>query len=202
MGDGGTYLDFNAARPPGAFGHEQQLRPGLGPRLNVSKLYNQDHRKVLVSPVAPGPSFSAGPLHGHGTRNCSRASLLLGRSDWLRVHWTCRPSSFLVLALTAFCFASAAVAAANGREVAEDMSNFKASSSSPCPSCPGPSSRRTSCLSPFRSMSWSIRSTHATSFLPALAHGSVPRCSFSPHSCGPTRRSSLFLAGRMMNGRL
>jgi len=108
MGDGGTYLDFIL---PGLLALSA-MNNSFGPvstSVNVSKLYTKTIEEVLVSPVGPWSIVLGRALTGT-VRGLFSAFLLMVVGLASGVHVDLSPFFIVVLALTAFCFASAAVA--------------------------------------------------------------------------------------------
>ncbi|HWR72324.1 MAG TPA: ABC transporter permease, partial [Nitrospirota bacterium] len=120
--NGGTYLEFVL---PGILALSA-MNNSFGPvstSLNISKLYTKTIEEVLVSPVGPW-SIALGRALTGLVRGMFSALMLLLIGAASGVHLNLTPFFFVVLALTAFCFASMGVAAAMIAHSHEDMANF------------------------------------------------------------------------------
>jgi ABC-type polysaccharide/polyol phosphate export permease len=120
--NGGTYLEFVL---PGILALSA-MNNSFGPvstSLNISKLYTKTIEEVLVSPVGPW-SIALGRALTGLVRGLFSALMLLLVGAASGVHLNLSPFFFVVLALTAFCFASMGVAAAMIAHSHEDMANF------------------------------------------------------------------------------
>jgi ABC-2 type transport system permease protein len=120
--NGGTYLEFVL---PGILALSA-MNNSFGPvstSLNISKLYTKTIEEVLVSPVGPW-SIALGRALTGLVRGMFSALMLLLVGAASGVHLNLTPFFFMVLALTAFCFASMGVAAAMIAHSHEDMANF------------------------------------------------------------------------------
>jgi ABC-type multidrug transport system permease subunit len=120
--NGGTYLEFVL---PGILALSA-MNNSFGPvstSLNISKLYTKTIEEVLVSPVGPW-SIALGRALTGLVRGMFSALMLLLVGAASGVHLNLTPFFFVVLALTAFCFASMGVAAAMIANSHEDMANF------------------------------------------------------------------------------
>jgi ABC-2 type transport system permease protein len=166
---GGTYLDFVL---PGLLALSA-MNNSFGPvstSVNVSRLYTKTIEEVLVSPVGPW-SIALGRALTGTVRGVFSASLLLivGLVSGVRVDLS--PFFFFVLALTAFCFSSAAVAAAMVAKSHEDMSNFNSFVIIPMSFLAGTFFSPDKLPEPFQSMVLVYPLTHASMLLRALSAG-------------------------------
>jgi ABC-2 type transport system permease protein len=169
---GGTYLDFMM---PGLLALSA-MNNSFGPvstSVNVSKLYTKTIEEVLVSPVGPW-SIALGRALTGTVRGLFSASLLLIVGLVSGVHVDLSPFFFLVLALTAFCFSSAAVAAAMVAKSHEDMSNFNSFVIIPMSFLSGTFFSPDKLPEPFQSMILVYPLTHASLILRTLSAGRVP----------------------------
>jgi ABC-2 type transport system permease protein len=169
---GGTYLEFVL---PGILALSA-MNNSFGPvstSVNVSKLYTKTIEEVLVSPVGPW-SIALGRALTGTVRGLFSASLLLIVGLVSGVHMDLSPFFFLVLALTAFCFSSAAVAAAMVAKSHEDMSNFNSFIIIPMSFLSGTFFAPDKLPEPFQSMILVYPLTHASLVLRTLSTGSVP----------------------------
>jgi ABC-2 type transport system permease protein len=172
MSGGGTYLDFVL---PGLL-VMSAMNNAFGPvstSVNVSKLYTKTIEEVLVSPVSPWGIALGRSLTGL-VRGLFSAFLLLlvGLVSGVHMHFT--PLFVLVLALTAFCFASAAVAAAMVAKSHEDMSNFNSFVIIPMSFLAGTFFSPDKLPEPFRSAVLVYPLTHASIVLRQIAAGHEP----------------------------
>jgi ABC-type multidrug transport system permease subunit len=169
---GGTYLDFVL---PGLLALSA-MNNSFGPvstSVNVSKLYTKTIEEVLVSPVGPW-SIALGRALSGTVRGLFSAFLLLIVGLFSGVHITLSPFIVLVLGLTAFCFASAGVAAAMVAKSHEDMSNFNSFVIIPMSFLAGTFFSPDKLPEPFHSAILVYPLTHASMLLRALARGAVP----------------------------
>ncbi|MEK6742490.1 MAG: ABC transporter permease [Nitrospirota bacterium] len=172
MTGGGSYLDFVL---PGLLALSA-MNNSFGPvstSVNVSKLYTKTIEEVLVSPVGPW-SIALGRALSGTVRGLFSAFLLLIVGLLSGVHMTLSPFIVLVLGITAFCFASAGVAAAMVAKSHEDMSNFNSFVIIPMSFLAGTFFSPDKLPEPFRSMIMVYPLTHANILLRALAGGKVP----------------------------
>ena len=172
MSSGGTYLDFVL---PGLLALSA-MNNSFGPvstSVNVSKLYTKTIEEVLVSPVGPW-SIALGRALTGTVRGLFSASLLLIVGMVSGVHVDLSPFFFLVLALTAFCFSSAAVAAAMVAKSHEDMSNFNSFIIIPMSFLAGTFFSPDKLPEPFQSAILVYPLTHASLLLRTLAAGREP----------------------------
>ncbi|MDH4161515.1 MAG: ABC transporter permease [Nitrospirota bacterium] len=195
MANGGTYLDFVL---PGLL-VMSAMNNSFGPvstSVNVSKLYTKTIEEVLVSPVSHWDIALGRALMGL-VRGMFSALLLLvvGLLSGARLHLS--PGLVLVLGLTSFCFASAAVAAAMVAKSHEDMSNFNSFVIIPMSFLAGTFFTPDKLPEPFHSAVLIYPLTHASMLLRAFAAGEVPSI---PSLLILTAYAALFfyLAGRMV----
>lgn len=170
--DGGTYLEFVL---PGIVALSA-MNNSFGPvstSVNVSKLYTKSIEEVLVSPVSPWSIALGRSLTGL-VRGVFSASLLILVALVAGVRMQVSASFFAVLALTAFCFASAAVAAAMIARSHEDMANFNSFFIIPMSFLAGTFFKPEALPEPFRSAVLVYPLTHASIVLRELALGHAP----------------------------
>ena len=192
---GGTYLDFVL---PGLLALSA-MNNSFGPvstSVNVSKLYTKTIEEVLVSPVGPW-SIALGRALSGTVRGLFSAFLLLIVGLASGVHMALSPFIALVLGLTAFCFASAGVAAAIVAKSHEDMSNFNSFVIIPMSFLAGTFFLPDKLPEPFRSMIMVYPLTHANILLRAFARGSVPDA-LSVIILAAYAAFFFYLAGRML----
>jgi len=195
MGGGGTYLDFML---PGLLALSA-MNNSFGPvstSVNVSKLYTKTIEEVLVSPVGPW-SIALGRALTGTVRGLFSAVLLMivGLASGVRMDLSA--SFFLVLALTAFCFASAAVAAAMVAKSHEDMSNFNSFVIIPMSFLSGTFFSPEKLPEPFQSMVLVYPLTHASLVLRTLSTGGEPAAG-SVLILAAYSALFFYLAGRMV----
>jgi ABC-type polysaccharide/polyol phosphate export permease len=192
---GGTYLDFVL---PGLLALSA-MNNSFGPvstSVNVSKLYTKTIEEVLVSPVGPW-SIALGRALSGTVRGLFSAFLLLIVGLVSGVNMILSPFIVLVLALTAFCFASAAVAAAIVAKSHEDMSNFNSFVIIPMSFLAGTFFSPDKLPEPFRSMILVYPLTHANILLRAFVGGKVPDV-LSAIILAAYAAFFFYLAGRML----
>jgi ABC-type polysaccharide/polyol phosphate export permease len=195
MAGGGTYLDFVL---PGLI-VMSAMNNSFGPvstSVNVSKLYTKTIEEVLVSPIGPW-SVALGRSFTGLVRGMFSACLLLVIGLLSGVKVALSPFFFVVLALTSFCFASAAVAAAMVAKSHEDMSNFNSFVIVPMSFLAGTFFTPDKLPEPLESMVLVYPLTHASLMLRALGAGREP----DPASVLVLAAYAFFffyLAGRMM----
>jgi ABC-2 type transport system permease protein len=192
---GGSYLDFVL---PGLLALSA-MNNSFGPvstSVNVSKLYTKTIEEVLVSPVGPW-SIALGRALSGTVRGIFSAFLLLIVGLVSGVHMILSPYIVLVLALTAFCFASAAVAAAIVAKSHEDMSNFNSFVIIPMSFLAGTFFSPDKMPEPFRSMILVYPLTHANILLRSFARGAVPDV-ISVIILAAYAAFFFYLAGRML----
>jgi len=169
---GGTYLDFVL---PGLLALSA-MNNSFGPvstSVNVSRLYTRTIEEVLVSPVGPW-SIALGRSFTGTVRGLFSASLLLIVGLLSGVRADLSLSFFFVLSLTAFCFSSAAVAAAMVAKSHEDMSNFNSFVIIPMSFLSGTFFPPDKLPEPFQSAVFVYPLTHASTLLRSLAAGQTP----------------------------
>lgn len=170
--DGGTYLDFMM---PGLLALSA-MNNSFGPvstSVNVSKLYTKTIEEILVSPISPW-SIALGRALVGTVRGLFSAGLLMIIGVISGVRMDLSPAFILVLALTAFCFASGAVAAAMVAKSHEDMSNFNSFVIIPMSFLSGTFFSPDKLPEPFHSMVLVYPLTHASLVLRTLARGQAP----------------------------
>jgi ABC-type multidrug transport system permease subunit len=169
---GGTYLDFVL---PGLLAMSA-MNNAFGPvstSVNVSKLYTKTIEEVLVSPVSPWGIALGRSLTGL-VRGLFSACLLLIVGKASGAHLPLSPVMLVVLALTAFTFASAAVAAAMVAKSHEDMSNFNSFIIIPMSFLAGTFFAPDKLPEPFHSAILVYPLTHASLVLRSVAAGGEP----------------------------
>ena len=169
---GGTYLEFIL---PGLLALSA-MNNSFGPvstSLNISKLYTKTIEEVLVSPVSPWDVTLGRTLTGL-VRGMFSALMLLFVGFASGVHLQMTLNFFIVLALTAFCFGAAGVAAAMFAHSHEDMSNFNSFFIVPMSFLAGTFFSPDRMPEPFRSLILVYPLTHASLVLRALAAGKGP----------------------------
>ena len=169
---GGRYLEFVL---PGILALSA-MNNSFGPvstSLNISKLYTKTIEEVLVSPVSHWDIALGRALTGL-VRGMFAAFMLLlvGVVTGVQLHITL---NFLaILALTAFCFGAAGVAAAMIARSHEDMSNFNSFFIVPMSFLAGTFFAPDRLPEPFKSLILLYPLTHASLLLRSLASGSSP----------------------------
>jgi ABC-type polysaccharide/polyol phosphate export permease len=141
--------------------------------LNISKLYTKTLEEVLVSPVSPWDIALGRTLTGL-VRGMFSALMLMLVGLVSGVHMHLSPSFFVVLALTAFCFGAAGVAAAMLAHTHEDMANFNSFFIIPMSFLAGTFFSPDRLPEPFQSLILVYPLTHASVLLRALASGGNP----------------------------
>ncbi len=169
---GGRYLDFVL---PGILALSA-MNNSFGPvstSLNISKLYTKTIEEVLVSPVSHWDIALGRALTGLVRGMFSAFMLLLvGLATGVQLHMTL---NFLaILALTAFCFGAAGVAAAMIARSHEDMSNFNSFFIIPMSFLAGTFFSPDRLPEPFKSLILVYPLTHASLLLRTLASGGSP----------------------------
>jgi ABC-type multidrug transport system permease subunit len=169
---GGRYLDFVL---PGILALSA-MNNSFGPvstSLNISKLYTKTIEEVLVSPVSPWDIALGRTLTGLVRGMFSALTLLfVGLASGVHLHMTVH--FFSVLALTAFCFGAAGVAAAMVAHSHEDMANFNSFFIIPMSFLAGTFFSPDSMPEPFRSFILVYPLTHASLLLRSLSTGNSP----------------------------
>jgi ABC-type polysaccharide/polyol phosphate export permease len=169
---GGRYLEFVL---PGILALSA-MNNSFGPvstSLNISKLYTKTIEEVLVSPVSPWDIALGRTLTGLVRGMFSALTLLcVGLASGVHVHMTVH--FFSILALTAFCFGAAGVAAAMVAHSHEDMSNFNSFFIIPMSFLAGTFFSPDSMPEPIRSFILVYPLTHASLLLRSLSAGNSP----------------------------
>lgn len=167
--NGGTYLEFVL---PGILALSA-MNNSFGPvstSLNISKLYTKTIEEVLVSPVSHWDIVLGRSLTGFVRGMFSALALLVvgmvsGVHIWLSI------SFFMVLGITAFCFASMGVVAAMLARSHEDMSNFNSFFIIPMSFLAGTFFSPDRLPEPFHTLILVYPLTHASMLLRAIASG-------------------------------
>jgi len=170
--NGGTYLEFVL---PGILALSA-MNNSFGPvstSLNISKLYTKTIEEVLVSPVGPW-SIALGRALTGLVRGMFSALMLLLVGAASGVHLNLTPFFFVVLALTAFCFASMGVAAAMIAHSHEDMANFNSFFIIPMSFLAGTFFSPDKLPQPFESLILVYPLTHSSLLLREMAAGGEP----------------------------
>jgi ABC-2 type transport system permease protein len=192
---GGSYLEFVL---PGilALSAMNNSFTSVATSLNISKLYTKTLEEVLVSPVSPWDIVLGRTLTGL-VRGLFSALMLMvvGIVSGVSMHLSI--SFILVLALTAFCFGAAGVAAAMITRTHEDMANFNSFFILPMSFLAGTFFTPDRMPEPFRSLILIYPLTHASLLLRALAAGSHPPVS-SVLVLGAYTAVFFFLAGKLV----
>src|SRR5512142_854176 len=169
---GASYLEFVL---PGILALSA-MNNSFGPvstSLNISKLYTKTIEEVLVSPVSPWDVTLGRTLTGL-VRGMFSALMLLVVGFASGVHLQMTLNFFIVLALTAFCFGAAGVAAAMFAHSHEDMSNFNSFFIVPMSFLAGTFFSPSQLPQPFETLVLAYPLTHASLLLRTLASGSAP----------------------------
>jgi len=169
---GGRYLDFVLPGIVALSAMNNSFSP-VSTSLNISKLYTKTIEEVLVSPVSPWDITLGRALTGL-VRGMFSAFMLLLIGLVSGVHMQMTVNFIAVLALTAFCFATAGVAAAMIAQSHEDMSNFNSFFIVPMSFLAGTFFSPDRLPEPFRSLILIYPLTHASLLLRALASGGIP----------------------------
>ncbi|HUJ17083.1 MAG TPA: ABC transporter permease [Nitrospirota bacterium] len=168
----GRYLDFIL---PGILALSA-MNNSFGPvstSLNISKLYTKTLEEVLVAPLSPWDIVLGRTLTGLARGLFSAFMLMLvGLASGVRMQVTL--NLFLVLALTAFCFGAAGVAAAMLAQTHEDMANFNSFFIIPMSFLAGTFFSPDRLPEPFQSAVLVYPLTHASMLLRELASGREP----------------------------
>jgi ABC-type polysaccharide/polyol phosphate export permease len=169
---GGTYLEFVLPGILALSAMNNSFSP-VSTSLNISKLYTKTLEEVLVSPVSPWDIALGRTLTGLVRGMFSALMLMLvGLASGVHMHLS--PSFFVVLALTAFCFGAAGVAAAMLAHTHEDMANFNSFFIVPMSFLAGTFFSPDRLPQPFQSLILVYPLTHASVLLRALASGGNP----------------------------
>ncbi len=170
--DGGAYLEFVL---PGILALSA-MNNSFGPvstSLNISKLYTKTIEEVFVSPVSHWDIAFGRALTGLLRGVFSSLTLLaVGMIAGMHVHLS--SAFFLVLSLTAFCFASMGVAAAMIAHSHEDMANFNSFFIVPMSFLSGTFFSPYNLPEPFASIILIYPLTHSSILLRALSYGEAP----------------------------
>jgi ABC-2 type transport system permease protein len=169
---GGRYLDFVL---PGILALSA-MNNSFGPvstSLNISKLYTKTIEEVLVSPVSAWDIALGRSLTGL-VRGMFSAFLLMLVGLAAGVHMQITLNFMVVLALTAFCFGAAGVAAAMLARTHEDMANFNSFFIVPMSFLAGTFFSPDRLPQPFQSAILAYPLTHASILLRTLAAGDDP----------------------------
>lgn len=169
---GGSYLDFVL---PGILALSA-MNNSFGPvstSLNISKLYTKTIEEVLVSPVTAWDITLGRSLTGL-VRGMFSAFLLILVGVAAGVHMQVTLNFIIVLALTAFCFGAAGVAAAMLARSHEDMANFNSFFIVPMSFLAGTFFSPDRLPQPFQSAILAYPLTHASILLRTLAAGREP----------------------------
>ncbi len=166
---GGTYLEFVLPGIIALSAMNNSFSP-VATSLNISKLYTKTLEEVLVSPVSPWDIALGRTLTGLA-RGLFSALMLLLVGFATGVHLHLPAAFFAVLALTAFCFGAAGVAAAMIAQTHEDMSNFNSFFIVPMSFLAGTFFSPDKLPEPFHSAVLVYPLTHASLLLRSLAAG-------------------------------
>ena len=169
---GGNYLEFVL---PGIVALSA-MNNSFGPvstSLNISKLYTKTLEEVLVSPVSPWDITLGRTLTGLA-RGFFSSLMLMIIGLLSGVHLQLSLNFFIVLALTAFCFGAAGVAAAMLANTHEDMANFNSFFIIPMSFLAGTFFSPNQLPQPFESIILAYPLTHASLLLRTLASGNDP----------------------------
>ena len=172
---GGTYLEFVLPGILALSAMNNSFTP-VSTSLNISKLYTKTLEEVLVSPVSPWDIALGRTLTGLG-RGLFSAFMLMLVGVMSGVHMRLSALFFIVLALTAFCFAAAGVVAAMITRTHEDMANFNSFFILPMSFLAGTFFSPDKLPEPFHSMILIYPLTHASMALRALALDKSPPAS-------------------------
>jgi ABC-type multidrug transport system permease subunit len=170
--NGGNYLDFILPGILALSAMNNSFSP-VSTSLNISKLYTKTLEEVLVSPVSAWDVVLGRTLTGL-VRGLFSALMLMvvGMVSGVHLHFSL--SFFAVLALTAFCFGAAGVAAAMVARTHEDMANFNSFFIIPMSFLAGTFFSPDRLPEPFASLIMVYPLTHASLVLRALASGGRP----------------------------
>jgi ABC-2 type transport system permease protein len=169
---GGMYLEFVLPGIIALSAMNNSFSP-VSTSLNISKLYTKTLEEVLVSPVSPWDIALGRTLTGLA-RGMFSALMLLLVGIVTGVHMHLSLSFFMVLAVTAFCFGAAGVAAAMVTRTHEDMANFNSFFILPMSFLAGTFFSPDRLPEPFHSAVLVYPLTHASLLLRALASGQDP----------------------------
>jgi ABC-2 type transport system permease protein len=194
----GTYLEFVLPGILALSAMSNSFTP-VSTSLNISKLYTKTLEEVLVSPVSPWDITLGRTLVGLA-RGLFSAIMLLLVGLVSGVHMYLSVSFFLVLALTAFCFGAAGVAAAMVARTHEDMANVNSFFIVPMSFLAGTFFSPDRMPEPFHTMILIYPLTHASMVLRSLAAGHSPSL-MSLLVLGAYTALFFCLAGRMVQRR-
>ena len=169
---GGRYLEFVLPGIVALSAMNNSFTP-VSTSLNISKLYTKTLEEVLVSPVSPWDITLGRTLTGLA-RGLFSSLMLLLVGFAAGVHIQLSFIFFLVLALTAFCFGAAGVAAAMLSKTHEDMANFNSFFIVPMSFLAGTFFSPDRLPEPFQSAVLAYPLTHASMLLRELASGAAP----------------------------
>ena len=192
---GGTYLEFVLPGILALSAMNNSFTP-VATSLNISKLYTKTLEEVLVSPVSPWDIVLGRTLAGL-MRGLFSALMLMLVGVVSGVPMQLSVAFLLVLALTAFCFGAAGVAAAMITRTHEDMANFNSFFILPMSFLAGTFFTPDRMPEPFRSLILIYPLTHASLLLRALAAGGHLPMS-SALVLGAYTAAFFFLAGRLV----
>ncbi len=192
---GGRYLEFVLPGILALSAMNNSFSP-VATSLNISKLYTKTLEEVLVSPVSPWDIALGRTLTGLA-RGLFSALMLLGVGFATGVHLHLSGSFFAVLALTAFCFGAAGVAAAMIAHTHEDMANFNSFFIVPMSFLAGTFFSPDKLPEPFHSAILVYPLTHASLLLRALASGGSTSAG-SLFALAAYTALFFFLAGQMV----
>jgi len=194
MGNG-TYLEFVLPGILALSAMNNSFTP-VATSLNISKLYTKTLEEVLVSPVSPWDIVLGRTLTGLARGLFSALMLMVvGLVSGVPLHLSI--AFFLVLALTAFCFGAAGVAAAMITRTHEDMANFNSFFILPMSFLAGTFFTPDRMPEPFRGLILIYPLTHASLLLRELAAGGAAPAS-SALVLGAYTAVFFFLAGRLV----
>ena len=172
---GGAYLDFVLPGILALSAMNNSFSP-VSTSLNISKLYTKTIEEVLVSPLSHWDIAFGRTLSGLA-RGLFSALMLLAVGAISGVHLHLSLIFFFVLALTAFCFGAAGVAAAMVARSHEDMANFNSFFIIPMSFLAGTFFTPDRLPEPFHSLILIYPLTHASLLLRTLAAGNNPAIS-------------------------
>ncbi len=169
---GARYLDFVLPGILALSAMNNSFSP-VSTSLNISKLYTKTLEEVLVSPVSPWDIALGRTLTGL-VRGSFSALMLMVVGLISGVQMNVSVGFFVVLALTAFCFGAAGVAAAMLARTHEDMANFNSFFIVPMSFLAGTFFSPSQLPQPFESLILAYPLTHASLLLRTLAAGNEP----------------------------
>ncbi len=171
-GSGQPYLDFILPGILALSAMNNSFTP-VSASMNISKLYTKTLEEVLVSPVTAWEIAFGRSLVGL-VRGLFSALMMMfvGLASGMQLHLSF--FFFVVLALTAFCFGAAGVAAAMLARTHEDMANFNSFFMVPMSFLAGTFFSPERLPEPFQSLILVYPLTHASILLRALTSGFEP----------------------------